>query len=504
MKKGIESLIDYTEIFKHSSEGLLVCDKTALIETANPRLCSMFGYQMQELVGEPIEILIPHKVRQKHEKLRNGFLASPAIRPMGQGRTLMGLHKDGHSIPIEISLSYYGDNESRKIIAFISDVSERVEIEKRVRDLNNELEQKLETRTAEIRNQNQLLLSIAKNFPGGNIYVLNEDMNIVLAEGTLLRKKGIKQGDLEGHSFIDRVLPDIREDVKQGLDNVLDGNTQEIELHSGNQVFSLFMVALKQDGHPNISRILVVELDITTIKKHEAEMEEALMKERELNRLKSNFVSMVSHEFRTPLSTILSSAQLINKYVNTETQQIRLKHTDKIQSSVSHLNKMIEEILSLSKLEEGKISVQLEKVNLQEICSEIVADIQSTHPARKIHAELKQIELNSDRNLLKHILMNLIDNACKYGTEGGNVEVKISSPSNGMVEISITDDGIGIPEEDQKNLFNRFYRASNAVNIKGTGLGLNIVKKYLDLIDGSIQFESELNKGTTFKINLPV
>ena len=479
-----------------------MCDHRSIIESVNPRVLILFGYDDEaELVDNPIEILIPKRFCKSHIAHRESFVQRPTIRSMGKGRVLFAKKKDGSEFPVEISLSHYKADEL-KIIAFISDISERQKIEREVDRLNHELERELEDRTKEINRQNKLLRSISRNFPQGNIYVVNRDYEIIMADGMLLRQQGCNENTLVGHSFVNRLNKDLRETIKLNLDAVLDGATKELELEIDNKYFSLLAVPLNQIGDSEVSRILIVELDMTSSKLVERDMEAALQKEKELSQLKSHFVSLVSHEFRTPLSTIFSSSQLIEKYIDEASHSKRIRHTNKIQTSVSVLNNMIEDILSLSKLDEGKVNLKIERFDLYRLCQNIIGDLKSIYADLSVNLIGEDAMIKSDPKLVKHILSNIIENACKYGKKGGEVKVELSKV-NSHVEVTVADNGIGIPDEEQKNLFDRFYRASNAENIKGTGLGLNIVMKYLDILGGAINFESEQNVGTSFHITIP-
>ena len=243
------------------------------------------------------------------------------------------------------------------------------------------------------------------------------------------------------------------------------------------------------------------------LKKREIELNEALNKEKELNELKSRFVSMASHEFRTPLSTILSSANLISKYTEESQNDKREKHINRIKSAVNNLTGILNDFLSLSKIEEGKEQIVLEKINIHELCKLVLDEIKGLiHKNQKIEVQhiLEEDELFiiSDRRILKNVLFNIISNAIKYSKEDGNIKCHLEK-NDDMWSFQIIDDGIGIPKNEQKHLFDRFFRASNVENIQGTGLGLNIVKRYIELLGGTIGFKSEENKGTTFKIQLP-
>ena len=231
------------------------------------------------------------------------------------------------------------------------------------------------------------------------------------------------------------------------------------------------------------------------------ELTKALSKEKELGDLKSRFVSMASHEFRTPLSTILSSASLLAKYTETSEQEKRDKHINRIKSSVNNLIDILNEFLSIGRIEDGRILTKYTSFDVQEfienICTEIKGIAKKDQQFRYVHTGQQFIEL--DDSLLRNIIFNLLSNAIKFTAEDGIIEVS-SSVEEGNLTISIKDNGIGISEEDQEHLFERFFRASNATNIQGTGLGLHIVSKYVELMNGTISFASELEKGTSFTI----
>lgn len=232
------------------------------------------------------------------------------------------------------------------------------------------------------------------------------------------------------------------------------------------------------------------------------ELTKALSKEKEVGDMKSRFVSMASHEFRTPLSTILSSASLLAKYTDTEDQEKRNKHIQRIKSSVNNLTDILNDFLSIGKIEDGKIGARYNLFNVKEfisnICTEIHAIAKKGQQFEFMHSGKELVNL--DDSLLRNIIFNLLSNAIKFTGENGLVQV-MSIVEEGKFTITIKDNGIGISEEDQQHLFERFFRASNATNIQGTGLGLHIVAKYAELMDGEITFESRLEEGTTISIS---
>ena len=244
-----------------------------------------------------------------------------------------------------------------------------------------------------------------------------------------------------------------------------------------------------------------VTRDFTLHKKAADESRKALKKERELNEMKSNFVSMASHEFRTPLSTILSSVSLMEFYKTTETQDKRDKHIARINSAVNEMVATLEEFLSLEKIEEGKAQVKNEIFNIRQLAENIrlkfSTDLKTGQVIEYRHNGIEDICL--DEGYLNHILTNLLSNAIKYSPQ--NSSIYFSTKVEGsIVALSVKDNGIGISDEDQKHLFERFFRASNTAGIKGTGLGLHIVKRYVELLGGTIHVKSTINKGTEFTV----
>ena len=234
------------------------------------------------------------------------------------------------------------------------------------------------------------------------------------------------------------------------------------------------------------------------------EVMRALEKERELNDMKSKFVTIASHEFRTPLATILSSASLIGRYPLTEDEEKRQKHVHRIKAAVTNLTEILNDFLSIGKLEEGKVQAIPVQLDIPVFCHQLIDDLRGVCKERQ-WIEYKHegsAEIWLDKQLLRNVLINLLSNAIKY-SEPGTVIRLLSRTAEENVYFEIEDWGIGIPEKDQPYVFDRFFRAHNAGNAQGTGLGLNIVKKYIDLLEGEVRFRSIPGKGTTFYVKLP-
>ena len=395
--------IAFEALFNYATIGIITVDADAKIILANPYARFQFGYEGDELIGQPIEVLIPGRFAHGHEHKRDGYIKKPQSRPMGVGLDLYAKRKDGSEFPVEISLSNYKINDRAYVIAFIIDISIRKENERNIL-----AEQAERERIAE------------------ELKLLNEQL----------------EQKIEGRTMM------LRETLHQ-------------------------------------------------LEKSRDELTEALEKEKELNDLKSRFVSMASHEFRTPLSTILSSVSLIDKYPLEEDQDKRLKHINRIKAQVKNLTNILEEFLSLGKLEEGGVMEKKVEFNIRELLTELISEMANLAKDGQnivLHCDGSEL-VYLDKGLLRNILINLISNALKYSGENTVVDIYVRHTPE-QISISIEDNGIGISEEDLKHLTDRFFRGTNAINIQGTGLGLHIVKKYLEVMDGNISFSSELKKGT--------
>ena len=392
----------FSALFEYASEGIVVIDDAGNIVLSNPSCEKLFGYRDGELIGKPIEILIPKRF-SNHSHHREKYSKNPHPRSMGIGMDLYGKKKDGEEIPLEISLSPFSNDEGKFVIAFIIDIT--------------------------------------------------------------IRKKN------------EEILKNQKEELQQ-LANELDKRVKD--------------------------RTMILEEALHELENSRDELSIALEKEKELNELKTRFVSMASHEFRTPLATILSSLSLVTKYGEIGEKDNQAKHINRIKTSITHLTDILNDMLSLSKLEEGKIIATPDLFNIKDFILQAIQELQSLAKAgQQIHFHHSgNQEVYLDHKILKNILFNLVSNAIKFSPESKPIEV-FTMVNETVIEIKVKDSGIGIPQEDQEHLFQRFFRGHNASNIQGTGLGLNIVARYVELMNGTITFESKSEKGTIFIIKLP-
>ncbi|MEN9959949.1 MAG: hypothetical protein RL045_199 [Bacteroidota bacterium] len=399
MPHQIQARFEFEAIFQEAAIGIIVTNSKFQILLSNKFADKLFGYAVDELLGENISLLIPNHLKDRHHGHLDNLGHEKSIsRPMGIGLDLKAKRKDGSLFPIEISLSHFKASDSMHYIAFVSDV-------------------------------------------------------------TLKRKV-------------------------------------EMELLLKNQQINQLNETLEQEV---VARTQALQNTLNKLEVNASELAQSLEKEKVLGDLKTRFVSMASHEFRTPLTSILGSATLIEKYTKAEDQPKREQHINRIKSSVNHLTEILEEFLSVGKLEDGKLEVHPTEFSLREFIKDILSDF-STY-GQAIRFELgEDFSCFQDASILRKVIFNGLSNALKFSQREVILQVKLQGT---FVELRIIDQGIGISDEDKKHLFERFFRGGNATVIQGTGLGLHLVDRYMRLLGGKVEITSELNKGTELLIQFP-
>lgn len=393
------------------SEGVIIVDELQNIMEVNTSAEIIFGYSRAELIGKPLNILIPQNYHANHGGHFDKFMEKHERRQMGKGRDIYGIRKNNEIFPVEAGLNPFVLNGKTYVMALVIDITLRKKQEKELLDLNNKLEKKVHERTKKLH-------------------------------------KTVEE--LKGVNF---------------------------ELDTENKL-----------------RI-----------KAEEETQIALKKEKELNELKTKFLSLVSHEFKTPLSGILTSTVLLSKYKLTEEQERRDKHINTITSKVHYLNNILNDFLSVERLETGKVFYTPKPFNLSKVLNEVIYNSNMLlKDGQKINypENIDDISLFQDEKILELSLSNIVHNAIKYSPENTIIDIKIVQDDY-LTIFKIKDNGIGIPKQEQKNIFNRYFRAENVLNIQGTGIGLNIVKSHIENLGGTIEFTSEEHKGSIFTITLP-
>jgi signal transduction histidine kinase/DNA-binding response OmpR family regulator len=383
-------------------------------------------------------------------------------------------------------------------------------VRQRTRELeesNQHLEQQIrETQAAQqsMRQSRELYQLIAGYFPKGVVGVLDEHHRFLLVDGKEIDRLTAGQSLKPGDCLLDR-FSHVRDELEATLECSLGGQQANLEFSFNGRYCNLIAVPVPARPHQGGMTMVVIN-DITQERETEQEMRGALEKERELNELKSRFVSMASHEFRTPLSTILSSASLLARYPQISENERIQRHVNRIKSSVNQLNDILEDFLSLSRLEEGAVETKPQPFQPRELVENLLDELRMhTKPDQSIRFDYqgRDEEAVTDPRLLRNILTNLLSNAIKYSPEGSEVVFRGRHTAEALY-FEVADRGIGIPEGELDYLFTRFFRASNATNIQGTGLGLNIVKRYIDLLQGTIDYRTALDEGTVFYLHIPV
>ncbi|MEN8838981.1 MAG: PAS domain-containing sensor histidine kinase [Flavobacteriales bacterium] len=493
----------YKLIFESSTEGILVCNNKGEIKMVNESITRIFGYEKEELIDQKVEVLLPREYKESHVGNRDNYIKRPERKQMGAGRDLYGLKKNGDKFPIEISLNHMTIEDEFFVMALLTDITTRKNQEIAIHDLNAELEVKVLERTRKL-NENQILFSlIAKNFPNGIICVLNRELEFTFAEGEELTKSGVKSKFLLNKSYLESFSSDNKEEVKSKINRAFAGEVVSFEVNKRKSVYQAHVVPLVYEKDRDVSHVLIVENNVTKVKNIEEKMKQSLQKEKELSEMKSQFVSMASHEFRTPLSTILSSISLIEKYDELGNEEKKKSHFEKVKKNIRNLTNMLNDTLTISRIEENMIEVNYEESSIRELMSEVIAESEGLKGEnREVIVNFAGEEfLKIDKKIMKVVLSNLLSNALKYSEKDVVIDMVVEANE---CTVSIVDRGIGIPLAAQEKLFDRFYRADNAANIQGTGLGLNIVKSYITLLGGELSFNSVEDMGTTVFIKIPI
>jgi PAS domain S-box-containing protein len=509
----------FEALFEYAMMGIIITDSHGKIGAANPFALKEFGYRENELIGREVELLIPERFHKRHAGHRHAYNQNPQNRSMGFGMDLFAVKKDGTEFPVEVSLGNYDSNGDKFVIVFITNISARKKTDEEIKKLNDELEATVKQRTTELNNTlEQLeissgrledLLSFQKALldnagamiiatdKNGIIKLFNKHTPLLFHDKNEIARKRKKLLSAFGITVQD----DFAVLVEKSRRNIHEEEQYTFLRKNGTSFPVSLTITAIRDYDGEITGFMGIAIDISERKKIEEDLLVSLKKEKELGELKSRFVSMASHEFRTPLSTVLSSAYLIEKYTAAEDQSKREKHLQRIITAVSMLTDILNDFLSVGKIEEGKIQVRFTEFNIQELVKTTIGEIRNTlKKQQKIHYEHKgDAIVLLDASLLKHIVMNLISNASKFSPETSSVEVK-TVRHNHQMTLSVRDHGIGISKGDQQHLMERFFRGTNVTNIQGTGLGLHIVSKYAELMNGSVACKSELEKGTEFLI----
>ncbi len=371
-----------------------------------------------------------------------------------------------------------------------------------------ELEQRVHERTTELQHSKDYVEAIL-NHTSDAIILMGEDGNIQHVNPAFERLFDYPMRDVLGQSLLllageAQVL--VLANELQAVYQKNESRRIEINLRRADETtFAADVSLAPMIGQQKFSGIVCSIWDVSERKRTEENLRTALEKEKELGDLKSRFTSMVSHEFRTPLAVIQSSSDLLKGYSDQMTPERRVSQLDKIQNQVRRLTDLLNDILLMSKAQSVGLEFNPEPLDLYAFSQDIVSEMRLTAKMHQIqfNAEGDCFELYGDAKLLRQAISNLLSNAVKYSPAGSKVTFRLGCANDHAI-IQIQDQGDGISEEDQKHLFEEFYRAKSTISVPGTGLGLPIVKQAIEAHGGKVTFESHVGQGTTFTLSVPL
>jgi len=517
-----ESEARYRELFEGIDDVIFVHDEEANILAVNDAACRRLGYTREELLSMKItDIDAPEYAASFHKRITKH-------RTLGGVKTHGSVHvtKDGQRIIVDVNskiITYQGEPA---ILAVCRDITEQqrmeaalLESEIRYRGLFEHAPVALwESDFSGVKDHLDRLR--AEGIDDFAAY-FEANPNVVQACAACAHVLEVNQaalalfeiahkGELEAmfthqqQEGENRLFRDQLVALAEGMTRF---ETEEVFTTStGRTLHTVVGLSIPPGSEKTWERILVYVTDITERKRAEEELRKALEKERELSELKTRFVSMASHEFRTPLTTIVSSMEILERYIDRMQPEQKEKHFRRIESASRQMTFLLDDVLLLGKAEAEQLHYDPAPVDLGQLAAEIVEDVQLTlPPALSIEMALegscKYVVL--DKKLMRHIMTNLLSNAVKYSPQGGTVGFYVRCDDHETL-IRVTDEGIGIPQKDLAHLFEPFHRAGNVNAIKGTGLGLAITKHAVDLHGGTIEVDSTVGAGTTFIVRIPV
>lgn len=406
-------------------------------------------------------------------------------------------HKDGSEIPVSATLTTHvlpgGKVENVSFIAH--NVSEQKKLNLMLKNVNEQLENLVET------------LPIC-------LYTcsIGDDYGIEFVSPQVEQVMGYAYDTfIEDASFwLKQIHPEDRPEVLKNLSLVLERKSYQHEyrfkMADGSYKWFLNHLSLSKRADGSTSHIVGAWIDASERKELEAQLKLSLKKEIELGELKSRFIAMASHEYRTPLSIILASANMLQKYEDKLTEADKKERLEVIVSQVSFMTGLLEQVLNVGKHNSGSLNFNPQIIDLPVMCKKLTLEVSKSFQSGRLvdfSSNIDHFEVDMDPVLIKQILTNLLSNALKFSPTDLPVSFKLScEPEN--ISMQIADQGMGIPADDLVRLFEPFHRAKNASDIGGTGLGLSIVKQNIELHQGTIEVESQLSKGTTFWVNIPI
>lgn len=478
-------------------DAMVIADAGGAILFVNEQAQKLFGYSFDELVGRAVELLVPEGARSAHASYRPSFVRERKVRSMGSGLELFGRRKDGSLIPIEVSLSPSEGHDGLTVSAAIRDISERRRLEADAKLAAERLKNAVESIQDgfALYDEHDCLVScngVYRHLIGASLVgaVVGKPYKEIVEAWT--RDNVVFESDEERARF-----------CAEGLSDAETSRTIDLRTRDGRSL--RIMDRRTSDG----GRVETV-WDLTDDQKHAEELRDARAAAETASAAKTEFLSSVSHELRTPLNAILGFGQILQRDKREPLSDRHRLRVDQMVRGGEHLLRLIEDVLHLSKIEAGRISLSPESVSVVEVLDEVRSTLE---PMAALHGIALTVDLptrppprvTADPTRFSQILMNFASNAIKYNRAGGSVTFVVDLSDEQFVRVSTRDTGMGIPLDKQSKIFEPFQRAGQETgSIEGTGIGLTITKRLAELMGGSVGFRSTPNEGSEFWVDMQV